>query len=167
MTNPPTAGQNASAKEWLAKLDGILDSFEQQLDLPPLQANNEACAFLRMTREQLQKLTPEECGEGSFLLRRYAYYVQRAMNREIAKVNFIVSALRKTVAHEVGQHRAPSAEERRELAIHGNVHAAALEGWRQFHQARADQLAFQAKTIGDMAHSLDELQQTKRRQRAS
>jgi hypothetical protein len=151
----------------IEKLDSALDGFEQKVGLPDYEPDNEVHRYLNMKRNELEKLTPDECGEAAFLLRKFAFHLQRAYGRETARVKFLDRQIRKTVASEVSQYRAPSADERRDLAIKGNEHARELARHRDFHEAKMDRLAFLSNCVGQMAGSLDELQATKRRQRSS
>ena len=150
----------------LEKLDISLDAFEQQrVGLPSLEINNEVHKYLKMSYEDLQRLTPEDCGCASYLLRKFSLSLQRSYGRESARVKFLDRQLRQVIANEVSQYRAGSAEERRELAIKGSDSASKLAKQRDFHEARMERLAFLSNSVNAMAASLDELQRTKRNQR--
>lgn len=167
MSGPNESVEPLPAKTYVEKLDGLLNGWEEQhVGLPPSLYDNDAHRFLNMKIDEMRRLTPEQCGEGAFTLRKFAFHLQRSFNREIATVNAINSRIRQTVCKEVGQYKAPSADERRDLAIRNNTHAYELQRLRDTHQARADRLNYLAKTCGDLASSLEEYQKTKRVQRA-
>lgn len=163
MTNQTTNGQKPSASQLLDNLNSRLDSFETSIGLPVHRKDSEVDRFMGISPAELRTMTPEDVGEGAFILRRYALYLQRLYNREVATVNRVDAAIRKVITNEVGQHRAASAEERRDLAVAGNEHASKLRDLRHYHQACLDQLNYQSKLVGDMAHSLEELQRSKMR----
>ena len=163
----PANGKTYSGQASLDKADAALDVFEREIGLPEYIPDNEVHRYLNMSRAEVEKLTPEECGEAAFLLRKFAFHMQRAFGRESARVKLLERQLRKVLASEVGQYRAPSAEERRDLAIKGNDKARELARLRDYHEARLERIAFLSNCVGQMAASLDTLQQTKRRQRSS
>lgn len=168
MTEPQSGQTESKSLSLVEKLDVHLDGYEQKIGLPPLvfETDIEAHAFLKMSRQQMEKLTPEDCGNGAYILRRYAFYLQRIYNRESARIKYIDSQIDKIIASEVNQYRAPSADERRKLAIKGNDAARNLSNERNIHEARAERLAYLSQNVGYMASSLDSLQETKRKQRS-
>ena len=79
------------ARERLAKLDSVLDEYESSIGLPKFTDNfhdDSAKKYLQLTRDQIEKLTPDQCSEAALLLSGLAFHLQRSYNREIARINW-------------------------------------------------------------------------------
>ena len=60
-----------TAKERLEKLDEILDSYETDLGIPKYTKefyDDSTQQYLELSRDQIEKLTPENCAEAALLL---------------------------------------------------------------------------------------------------
>ncbi len=149
-------------KEQLEQLDKLLDEYEQgKVGLPALQINPQAQHYMNLTQEQLNKLAPDECGEGAVLLNSMALHVQRSFNKEMSRVKKAEAAITKIIVSILQQYNAPSAQERRELAIANNEAASKWLAIRDYAAQRAERLNFVASSIKNTAVSLDNLQRTK------
>ena len=76
------------ARERLAKLDSVLDEYESSLGLPSFTDSfhdDTAKNYLQLTRNQIEKLTPDQCSEAALLLSSLAFHIQRSYNREVAQ----------------------------------------------------------------------------------
>jgi hypothetical protein len=62
------------------EIEKALDEYEKQVGLPALQPM-EAPSYLTMPLEELRKKSPEELAEASFEINRYAWYIQRVINK--------------------------------------------------------------------------------------
>ena len=166
-TDKPNGNNESTTPSPVQKLDAHLDEYERKLGLPALvfEPDNEVHTYLKMNRQQLEKLTPDECGGAAYILRKYAFHLQRAHGRETARVKFLERQIRQILASEVGQYRGAAAEERREQAIRGNDAARQMSRQKDVHEARQARLENLSNFVSYMAMSLDGLQETKRRQR--
>ena len=58
---------NKTSKEELEKWDTILDEYEQSIGLPKYQndylSSDELNNYLNMDRDQIEKLSPEDCAQ--------------------------------------------------------------------------------------------------------
>ena len=89
------------AKEQLDKIDSVLDQYECSLGLPKFNDNfydDTAKRYLQLSRDQMEKLTPEQCAEAALLLASLSFHIQRSYNREIARVNWADRTLKTTLA---------------------------------------------------------------------
>ena len=59
--------------------------------------------YLQLSRDQMEKLTPEQCAEAALLLASLSFHIQRSYNREIARVNWADRTLKTTL---VGREQA-------------------------------------------------------------
>ena len=96
------------ARERLAKLDSVLDEYESSLGLPSFNDNfhdDTAKKYLQLTRNQIEKLTPDQCSEAALLLSSLAFHIQRSYNREIARINWADKILKSTIAGKEQSYR--------------------------------------------------------------
>ena len=87
------------AKEQLDKIDTVLDEYESSLGLPKFNDDfhdDTAKRYLQLSRDQIEKLTPEQCAEAALLLASLSFHIQRSYNREIARVNWADKTLKTT-----------------------------------------------------------------------
>lgn len=152
-----------SAEEESKLLDKILDEYEAQIGLKMPANNNTVEEYLNLTEESLRRMNPEDCGVGAALMSQFAFHLQKAINKEIARVNWADGAIKRTIANEISQYVAPSAEERKNLAIRGNERAIKLERIRVNAQARVDRISYLSSKVESIAEKLNSLQQSKRR----
>lgn len=67
----------------------LLDEFEQIHDIRAHIIPNGLDLVWNLTYEQIQKLTPDQCAEYSYVLAQYSAYVQKIYNRESAKHSWL------------------------------------------------------------------------------
>ena len=76
-----------TAKEDLQHWDNILDEYESSIALPKYSAQygvseSEINQYLTMTRDELEKISPEDCAQISYRLAQFSFHVQRTINRD-------------------------------------------------------------------------------------
>ena len=77
---------NRTAKEDLHNWDKILDEYEKSISLSEYSigcsvAESEINNYLSMNRDEIEKLTPEDCAQISYRLAQFGFYLQRSLNR--------------------------------------------------------------------------------------
>jgi len=158
-------GENESPKSVeasLGELDSILQEYESKTGIKNINPNIDAEKYLAMPTEILHKLTAEECGEASIILAQFGFYLQRSFNIETGRINWASSMIDRVLASEAKQYNAPSAAERRMLAIRNNEGAKKLENIRCNAQARADRLNYMSAKVESLSQRFADLQVTKR-----
>ena len=154
-----------TAKDQLEKWDKILDEYERSVGLPAFSTNRNSSAateFLSMDRNQIEKLSPEDCAQAALILNELAFHVQRAYNREIARVKWSEDTSKEVVANEVGGYKGYSYAERFQQAVKNNAHALSLNKIRKYAQQRADRLSFLASNMNTRADIFLATQRSKR-----
>lgn len=159
-------GENNSAsvslQEKIHKIDVALAEYEQLRGLPPFKINGEAEKYLNISLTELRQLSSVDCAEAAVLLAEFAFSLQRSYNEEMAKVNWATDEIRHAIAQEIKQYTAPSAEERKLLAIQGNEYAAKLDKICRWTKAKADRLAYLAGRAEFLGRTLMSLHSAKR-----
>src|SRR5258708_1573069 len=110
MSNP--IGQDLSAKALIEKFDEALDKHDTSIGLVPSIFNDEVTPLLHMRREDISKLSADQCGENSYLLRQFGLHLQKSFNKEVAKVNWLDKKITEVICNEIGQYHAATADER-------------------------------------------------------
>jgi hypothetical protein len=147
----------------LNQLDAALDKYEKSKGLPDVVPHGEAQQYLNINQAQLAKLTPEQCGEAAVMVAQFGFHLQKVYNREIGVINWCEDCIQRTITPELKQYNAPSADERKRLAIRGNEYASKLQRLKSIAQARVDRLSYLPAKVEWLSRTLLELQQTKRR----
>jgi len=96
-----------SQKELLQRRQALLDEYEQSIGLPQNSINaeeNELSQYLSMTRNQIEALDSTTALAISARLSQFAFYFQRAINREKANKIWAESQLASIVCKEALQY---------------------------------------------------------------
>ena len=144
-----------TAKERLEKLDEILDSYEIDLGIPKYTKefyDESTQQYLELSRDQIEKLTPENCAEAALLLASLSFHLQRSYNRELARVNWATQILKTTLSGREQQYKG-SWESQFNQAVKEDSYATKIEQIKRYAQHRADRLtylAYSVKNISDI-----------------
>jgi hypothetical protein len=158
---------NNLANERMAKIDASLDEFEQKLGLPKYEAsykNSEKIKeYLEYDMDTLERLTPEQCKEISTILKGFAFHIQRAKNRETARITWSNGQLRKLVTPVMNQYRncGGSFNHIFDAATLGDSYTSKVLAIRDYAQERVDRLEFLSNSINNKAEDIKELGRTK------
>lgn len=160
------SGEADSVKNDRQKWDILLDEYEKSLGLPATTENagdvtvkefkhiEEVEDYLQMNRDQFEALDANGCASIAYVLEQYALYIQRAQNREIARVNWARSYIKEVIANELNDYKAYGYEEKSVMAIKGNDFASKLDKIARYAQQRVDRLQFIAASVKNLANIL-------------
>ena len=113
-----------------------------------------------MPRQQMEKLTVEECAEAALLLGGFSFYLQRSYNREMARVNWASSNLKKMMSGKEIQYKG-SWDSQYYQAVKGDSYARKLDSIRTYAQQRADRLTYLASSVKNLSDLYMNLQRAK------
>lgn len=150
-----------SQKEQLEFMDNILNEYEKSHKIQ-FTAPNDIDKYLNLELEQLRKMSPVDIAEVSYLLSRFSGYVQKQYNIEMVRMNWAEHQIKKVITGQLHQYKAPSYEERKQLAIMDNEAARKLDEIRNYAKLRAERVAFISTKLNDMSRSLIDLQKARR-----
>lgn len=151
------------AKERLEQIDSVLDEYENNLGLPLYSSDFHDPSvknYLNMSRQHMEKLTVEECSEAALLLGGFSFYIQRSYNREIARVNWATSSLKKMVSGRESQYGG-SWDSQYYQAVKEDGYASKLDTIKTYAQQRADRLTYLASSIKNFSDLFVNLQRAK------
>ena len=154
-----------SSKEELAHWDTLLDNYENSLGLPEYNTNTfgseEINQYLSMNRDAIEKLSPEDCAQISYRLSQYAFFIQRTLNREIARHNWAESSIKDVIADEINNYKGYGFVEKSLQAIKHNDKAKNLDKIKKYAQQRIDRLSYIANNIKNLSDIMLAVQKTK------
>jgi hypothetical protein len=152
-------GENGSlnlAVERLQKKANDLDNLEKDLEL----VNN---PLLDLSREDIHRLSSEECGEISYDISTFGFNVQRVLNRQLSYLHWLESKISLAIAGELQSYEGYySFDQRKAVAIINNQYAKQLEDLRISVQMKVDTLSSLPFQINQISKCLIETQISKR-----
>jgi len=151
------------AKEQLDKLDKVLDEYESSLGLPVFSHefhDNTAKKYLQLSRDQIEKLTPEQCSEAALLLSSLAFHIQRNYNREVARINWADKTLKTTLAGREQSYKG-SWESQFNQAVKEDGYTRKISDIKRYAQQRADRLTYLSSSMKSMCDVFLNVQKTK------
>jgi hypothetical protein len=156
---------NKTAKEELQDWDVLLDEYESGIGLPKyssgLLPETELNTYLSMNRDELEKLTPEDCGQISYRLGQFAFHIQRTINREIARNNWADDTIKVVIADDINNYKGYGYVEKANQAIKHNDKAQSLNKIRIYSKQRTDRLSYLANSVKNLSDILLSIQKIK------
>jgi hypothetical protein len=151
------------AKQQLEDVDNVLDGYESSLGLPVFKGefyDNSVKKYMQLSRDQIEKLTPDECAQAALLLASLSFHIQRSYNREIARVNWSTQILKTTVAGREQAYRG-SWESQFNQAIKEDGYTSKVLSIKRYAQQRADRITYLSTSIKNMSDLFVNVQKAK------
>lgn len=154
-----------TAKEELQYWDTILDEYEKSISIPIYSTSSlsesELNSYLSMNRDNIEKLTPEDCAQIAYRLAQFAFHIQRTLNREIARYNWSDESIKETIADEVNSYKGYGYIEKSLQAIKHNDKANSLNSIKKYAKQRIDRLSYIANNVKNLSDIILAVQKTK------
>lgn len=154
-----------TTKEQVEHWDKILDEYEKSIGLGQYSssslAEDELSKYFTMSRDEIEKLTPEDCAQISYRLSQYAFHVQRTINREIARFNWADESMKETIADEINNYKGYGYIEKSLQAVKHNEKALALSKIKKYAKQRIDRLSYLANNIKNLSDVILSIQKIK------
>jgi len=154
-----------NTKEQVNEWDRVLDEYEQGLGLGAYKSDifseTELNGYFQMSRDELEKTTPEVCGEIAYRLGQFAFHMQRSLNRELSRVNWAEETIKETIAEEINNYKGYGYIEKSLQAIKNNEKATALNKIKKYAKQRSDRLQYLANSIKHLSDIMLSIQKTK------
>lgn len=145
------------------KIDEALDDYERRIGLPQIEFDKleKIDEYLSMSREGLERLSPQDCAEIAYILKQHAFYIQKSQNREQSRITFAKNTVDQIIASEIPNYNGSWSAVRDQAIKHNDV-AVKLNKIMIYATMRSDRLAFLSKAIVGLADTLVHIQFTKR-----
>jgi hypothetical protein len=155
-----------NTKEQVEQWDKVLDEYESSIGLGKyVQVHNfkeeELSEYLNMDRNVVEKLSPEDCAQISYRLAQYSFFLQRTLNREIARHNWAEETIKETIADEINNYKGYGYLEKSLQAIKHNDKATALQKIQKYAKQRMDRLSYLANGVKNLSDIILSIQRTK------
>jgi hypothetical protein len=155
-----------NTKEQVEEWDRILDEYEKSIGLGTYSdihnfTEEELNSYFSMSRDIIEKLTPEDCAQISLRLAQYALFLQRTINREIARHNWAEESIKESIADEINNYKGYGYIEKSLQAIKHNDKASGLNRIKKYAKQRMDRLSYLANNIKNLSDIILAVQKTK------
>jgi hypothetical protein len=155
-----------NTKEQVEEWDRILDEYEKSIGLGTYSdihnfTEEELNSYFSMSRDIIEKLTPEDCAQISLRLAQYALFLQRTINREIARHNWAEESIKESIADEINNYKGYGYIEKSLQAIKHNEKASGLNRIKKYAKQRMDRLSYLANNIKNLSDIILAVQKTK------
>ena len=157
--------KSMTAKDEVSYWDNILDEYENSIGLPRYQASvlseSELNQYLTMSRDEIEKLTPEDCGQIAYRLSQFSFHTQRTINREQARYDWAEDTIKSIIADEINSYKGYGYVEKSSQAIKHNDKANAIDKIKKYAKQRLNRLSYLATSINNMSNILLNVQKLK------
>jgi hypothetical protein len=154
-----------NTKEQVNEWDKVLDEYEQGIGISKYISNtlpeDELNVYFQMSRDQIEKLTPDDCGQIAYRLGQFALHIQRSINRELARMNWAEESIKEVIADEVNAYKGYGYIEKSIQAIKHNERASALNKIKKYAKQRSDRLQYIANSIKNLSDIMLSISRTK------
>jgi hypothetical protein len=154
-----------NTKEQVNEWDKILDEYENSIGFssykPDAFSEEELNSYLQMSRDELEKTTPEVCGEIAYRLGQFSFHVQRSLNRELSRFNWADESIKEIIADEINNYKGYGYIEKSLQAIKHNDKASSLNKIKKYAKQRLDRLQYLANNIKNLSDIMLSIQKTK------
>ena len=158
-------GLKMNTKDQVTEWDKVLDEYERSIGLgtykndalPEAELNQ----YFQMTRDELEKTTPEVCGEIAYRLSQFAFHIQRSLNRELARLNWADETIKETIADDINNYKGYGYIEKSYQAIKNNDKAISLNKIKKYAKQRSDRLQYLANNIKHLSDIMLSIQKSK------
>lgn len=152
------AEQTKTSREQLEEWDKVLDEYENKLGLgnykSDLFSGDELSSYFAMSRDQIEKLTPDDCLQICMRLGQFALHIQRSTNREIARYNWAEETIKEVIADEINNYKGYGYVEKSLQAIKHNERAHSLNKIKKYAKQRTDRLSYLSGNIKNLSDIL-------------
>lgn len=148
-----------NTKEQVDEWDRILDEYENSIGLGKYSnthgfTDDEINRYFSMTRDAIEKLPPEDCSLVALRLAQYSIFLQRTINRDIARYNWAEETIKETIADDINNYKGYGFVEKSLQAIKHNEKASALNKIKKYAKQRMDRLSYISGNIKNLSDIL-------------
>lgn len=155
--------KNSAPLDHMKQLDQALDEYEVGIGLSPYResaVDDTVKRYLNMPRQQMEKLSIEDCAQAALLLGGFAFHVQRSYNRELARVNWAEGVLKNMISGKENQYQG-SWDSQYHQAVKEDKYAEGVLKLKKYAKQRADRLNFLSTSIKNLSDLFLNLQKSK------
>jgi len=114
-----------------------------------------------MSRDVIERLTPEDCPQMSYRLGQMYFHIQRTLNREIARHNWAEDTAKMVIAEELNNYKGYGYIEKFYQAVKNNDRASSLYKIQKYAKQRMDRLSYLSNSLKNLSDILLAVQRNK------
>jgi len=154
---------SVTPKDRMIAVETVLNEYEEGLGLPKFNeqyGEAEVTGYLEMDRRSMEKLTLEDCAEMAIVLDQFAFHLQRAVNRENARVNWATEVLKDSVFGRETQYQG-SWDSQFYQAVKEDGFTRGVAKIQRYAQQRSDRINYLANAVRNRSNLFINLQKAK------
>lgn len=148
----------------MEKIDLILDEYETSIGLATYSENfnnaPEAQKYLSLSRDQIEKISIEECAEAAYILGSLAFHISRSINREQSRLNWAKSSIREIICTKAHSYSGAWSNQDMQAILDNDV-SRKLNDICKYCQQRIDRLNYLSSSIKNISDLFINLQRAK------
>lgn len=125
-----------------------------------IDMNPEGASYLKLSSDEIRRMTAEDLGIASVVLQQYAFHIQKMNNHEVMIINWCDTNIKRRVARF--KTSVTYYNEKIQQVIYEDKFASKLADIKRASESRVDSLQYLSGTIKSYAETFLELQKTKR-----
>jgi hypothetical protein len=145
----------------LEKVDKLLNDYEHKVGLPSqAKYHDQATDYFNMKRDQLEALSIEDCAHAAYILTNMALHIQRTLNKETARGNWVKRQMAYFAADKQNNYHGSWAQKEVQ-AIKDDSFGRKLQELTLEIGLRVDSLNYIATNVRQLSEALANLQKAK------
>lgn len=165
MTNQMTNGNQSFASNYIQECDTLLNNLDTKIGLPDINIfssqSDELKTYLTMPITQLERLDSVQCGEISYRLSQYAFYIQKVTNRYKVYIKSLNFKINNIISPNISNYKSLSWEMAKAAAIRNDSAAYELSKKLNLCEQGLDSLDGMATKLKELSETLRSLQYAK------
>jgi len=153
-----------NAGERLKKIEQIVEDYENENGVPKIVKPTYSLElYLNMSRQELNSLSAQDCGEIAYLLGQYSYYIQRLQNKHQGNKIWAEGILQEDVCKYLGDYSDfIKYEIKVKLIAKENQHITDILKIMNYADIMGTRLNFISSSISNLSHIISNLEKSKR-----
>lgn len=162
MNQLKNGGKELSIENKLNDVETTIAAYLDSIKLNKVRLDPEVEEILSKNYNEIKALTPELCGNYSFILARYALYIQQESNKHTRVFNWCESNINLIIAKKAHNYNGLTFEERKAAVVWEDELAKQLYQCKLQSKSLLDSISFLAEKIRYMSQVLLSIQNIKR-----
>lgn len=147
------------------RIDQLLTEYDQTTGFPKINSHSGIEKYFNLSKQELNVMTPDDCGEAIYSLSIYSLYIQKLFNTEISRQNWLDANTKTLITPLLSNYDVYSFEERKLRAIRDNALACKCEKLRVLSKVRSDYLYGISQKIEYISKVFNDIKFLKTRQK--
>lgn len=148
----------------MEKIDSILDEYENRVGLSKYEEefHNSSLAqyYMTLSRDQVEKMSIQDCAEAAYILGSLAFHISRSINREQSRLNWAKSTIKEIICAKAHSYNGAWSNQDMQAILDNDV-SRKLNEIAKYCQQRIDRLSYLSTSIKNISDLFINLQRAK------